>query len=157
MSAPELRLILVVRMASAPLLASHGPPLVLLDLTSFLYLFQLPSTPIGKVPKGRSNYCLLSNDETEAIRVQDLRCATLHYDLSLGRNALRKSSASDMDEHLTNSRYQPHLLGSTGDLYQGTIADTAKREASKHESHHISPLTTLNGSSEANYFRNAQW
>ena len=54
----------------------------------------------------------------------------------------------------------PRLLGSTADLYDGSIADTKAKElanaAQTSESHSVSAKQN-EAEQEANYFKSAQW
>ena len=55
---------------------------------------------------------------------------------------------------------QPQLVGSTGDLYQGSIAETATKEAallSENPESTLNPTKRSQTQNECNYFKSAQW
>ena len=63
-----------------------------------------------------------------------------------------------------SNRFQPRLVGSTADIYQGPSADTAQREAVRLEYEGKVPAPEITKGSnttqlrcDSNYFKSAQW
>ena len=68
-----------------------------------------------------------------------------------------EKTTSPMDE---THHCQPQLVGATGDLYQGSIAETAIKEAALRSDSlesSLSPTKRSQTQNECNYFKSAQW